>query len=57
MQEATGMSLKKIVTTLRPLREFVGEIDGHELVFPPELPPSATQLIENVENFGPEPGY
>lgn len=57
MQEATGMSLKKIVTTLRPLREFVGEIDGHELVFPPELPPSAAKLIENVENFGPGPGH
>lgn len=51
------MSLKKIVTTLRPFREFVGEIDGHELVFPPGLPPSATKLIENVENFGPEPGH
>ena len=57
MQEATGLSLKKIVTTLRPLREFVGEIDGHELVFPPELPPSAAKLIENVENFGPGPGH
>ncbi|GAA1563344.1 IS1634 family transposase [Brevibacterium picturae] len=57
MQEATGWSLKKIVTTMRPLREFVGEIDGHELVFPPELPPSAAQLIENVENFGPGPGH
>ena len=57
MQEATGWSLKKTVTTMRPLREFVGEIDGHELVFPPELPPSAAKLIENVENFGPVPGH
>ena len=57
MQEATGLSLKKVITTLRPLREFVGEIDGHELVFPPDVPPQAAELISNVENFGPGPGH
>ena len=53
----TGLSLKKVITTLRPLREFVGEIDGHELVFPPDVPPQAAELISNVENFGPGPGH
>ena len=57
MQEATGLSLKKIITTLRPLREFVGEIDGHELVFPPDVPPAAAELISSVENFAPGPGH
>lgn len=57
MQEATGLSLKKIITTLRPLREFVGEIDEHELVFPPDIPPNAAELINSVENFGPEAGH
>ena len=55
MQVATGLSLKKIITTLRPLREFVGEIDGHKLVFPPEVPPSAAELVSNVENYGAGP--
>ncbi|MCI4013176.1 IS1634 family transposase [Brevibacterium sp. ZH18] len=57
MQEATGLSLKKIITTLRPLREFVGEIDGHELVFPPDVPPQAAELVSNVENSGPGAGH
>ena len=57
MQEATGLSLKKIITTLRPLREFVGEIDEHELVFPPDIPPDAAELFSGVENFGPEAGH
>ena len=57
MQEATGLSLKKVITTLRPLREFVGEIDGHELVFPPEVPPNVAELISSVESFGPRPGH
>ena len=55
MQVATGLSLKKIITTLRPLREFVGEIDGHKLVFPPQVPPSAAELVSNVENYGAGP--
>nr|WP_206427424.1 hypothetical protein [Brevibacterium aurantiacum] len=57
MQEATGVSLKKIITTLRPLRELVGEIDGHELVFPPEVPPAAAEFVSNVEIYGPGPGH
>ena len=57
MQEATGLSLQKIITTLRPLREFVGEIDGHELVFPPDVPPQAAELVSNVENSGPGAGH
>ena len=51
------LSLKKVITTLRPLREFVGEIDGHELVFPPEVPPNVAELISSVESFGPGPGH
>lgn len=57
MQEATGLSLKKIITTLRPLREFLSEIDGHELVFPPDVPPKASEIVSNVENFGPGAGH
>nr|WP_209325015.1 hypothetical protein [Brevibacterium renqingii] len=45
--------MKKIITTLRPLREFVGEIDGHELVFPPDIPPQAAELVSHVENYRP----
>ena len=37
MQDATGASLKKIVTTLRPLREFTGRVGGQEITFDPEV--------------------
>lgn len=57
MQEATGLSLKKVITTLRPLREFVGDIDGHELVFPPEVPPAASKLVSNVESYSSGTGH
>lgn len=57
MRETTGVSLKKIITTLRALREFVREIDGHELVFPPDIPPTSAELSSRVENFGPGPRH
>lgn len=53
MQEATGMSLKKVVPRLRPLHELLGEIVGHEFVCPPDVPPQTAELVSNVENFGP----
>lgn len=56
MQEAAGLSLKGIIATLRPLREFVGEIEGHELVFLPDIPPAVAELVSQVENYGPGVG-
>lgn len=52
-QEATGTSSKKINTTLRPLHDFVGEIDGHKLVFPP----TDTELVSSLKIFGPRAGH
>ena len=49
MQQSTGMSLKKIVTTLRPLREFVGVVGGHEITLPPAVPSDAAELIASLQ--------
>lgn len=49
MHKTTGESLKSIVTTLRPLREFVGTLGGHEIRFPPDVPARAAALIKNLE--------
>lgn len=35
MQDATGASLKKIITSLRTLREFTGRVGGHNITFDP----------------------
>lgn len=56
LQETPGLSLTKIITPLRPLREFVGEIDGHEFVYPPDIPPEEAELVTNIENYGPGVG-
>lgn len=38
LQDATAMSLKTIVTTLRPFREFTGRVGGQDIKFTPEVP-------------------
>lgn len=48
MQEITGVSLQKIITTLRPLREFTGRMGDHELTFPPHIPASAAELVAKL---------
>lgn len=49
MHTTTGESLKSIVTTLRPLREFVGTLGGHEITFPPDVPARAAALIKDLD--------
>ena len=46
MQDASGVSLKKIITTLRPLREFTGVIGDQEITFAPDIPPAARELLD-----------
>ncbi len=44
MQAATGASLKKIITSLRPLREFTGRVGGQDITFAPGVP----EAVENM---------
>ena len=46
MQTRTGVSLKRIITTLRPLREFTSRIGHHEITFPPDITPEAQHILE-----------
>lgn len=44
MQDATGVSLKKVITSLRPLREFTGRVGGQVITFDPEVSGSAREI-------------
>ncbi len=41
------------ITALQPLREFADEVEGHDLVSLPAIPPQTAELVRNVENFDP----
>ena len=48
LQQRTGISIKKIVQTLRPLREVTIDVAGHALTAQPQVPAEAQQIIDRV---------
>ncbi|MFD2793061.1 IS1634 family transposase [Promicromonospora vindobonensis] len=45
LQQATGVSIRKLVQTLQPLRTAVIEIAGHRITAQPEIPPPAAEIL------------
>lgn len=52
LQEATGVSIKKIVRTLRTVRSATIEINGQRLTLDPELPAAAKDLLTSLDGSG-----
>ncbi|UZD62677.1 hypothetical protein LJ362_02065 [Brevibacterium sp. JSBI002] len=48
MQDATAASLKKIITSLRPLREFTGRVGGQDITFDPEATGEAREIAAEL---------
>jgi Transposase DDE domain len=49
LQDTTGISIKKIVQTLRAARSATIEINGQRLTLDPELTPAARDLLDQLE--------
>src|SRR5699024_12466275 len=49
MQDTTGASSKKIITSLRPLREFTGSVGGQDITFAPEVPKAVEDMLKALE--------
>src|SRR5699024_3044888 len=49
MQDATGVSSRRIITSLRPLREFTGSVGGQDITFAPEVPKAVEDMLKALE--------
>ena len=49
LQDATGMSIKKIVNTLRPLQQIQVRIAGHEHLAQDPLTPAAETILDALD--------
>src|SRR5699024_662573 len=49
LQRATGVSIKKLVHTLRPIQSARVEINGQELEFQPKIPEHAQHLLDAIK--------
>ncbi len=48
LQDATGLSIKKIIRTLRPLQQITVRIAGHEHLAEDQLTPIATAILNDL---------
>lgn len=48
LQDATGISIKKLVRTLRPLRNVTIEINGHTLTAAPTIGAEAREILDQL---------
>ena len=48
LQAQTGVTLKKLVQTLRPLRTVTIDIDGHTITAKPHLTEDAEQILATL---------
>ena len=48
LQDATGMSIKKIIHALKPLQSVEVTIVGHTITAQPQLTPEATEIITSI---------
>lgn len=49
IQARTGLSIRRVLQILRPLRSAVLNINGHEITVPPHIPAEAQTLINQLE--------
>jgi len=54
MQNATGLSLKRIITTLRPIQSAMLQAGDHTQLIPPQIPENAATIIEQITG---KPGH
>jgi hypothetical protein len=52
LQAATGLSIKRIVRTLREVRSATIEINGQRLTLDPDLPPHAHEILTALDHSG-----
>nr|WP_245934127.1 IS1634 family transposase [Branchiibius hedensis] len=49
LQQQTGLSIRKIVRTLRPLQQITVRIAGHEVIAQDQLTPAAAEILDALQ--------
>lgn len=48
IQARTGLSIRRVLQILRPLRSAVLAVGGHEVIVPPQVPQEAVEVLEKL---------
>ena len=49
LQEATGISIKRVICALKPLQEVTINLNGHEITAQPQITPNAASLLKSLQ--------
>ena len=52
LQDTTGISIKRIIRTLKPLQEITINLNGHHLTAQPQLTQTAAGILKSLQTPG-----
>ena len=52
LQETTGISVKRIIRTLKPLQDVTINLNGHKITAQPQITPTAASILKSLQSPG-----
>ena len=52
LQEVTGISIKRIIRTLKPLQDVTINLNGHKIAAQPQITPTAASILKSLQSPG-----
>ena len=52
LQDATGISIKRVIRALKPLQDVTINLNGHEITARPQITPNAASILKSLQTPG-----
>ena len=52
LQDATGISIKRVIRALKPLQDVTINLNGHEITARPQITPNAASILKSLQTTG-----
>ena len=52
LQDATGISIKRVIRALKPLQDVTINLNGHEITVQPQITPNAASILKSLQTTG-----
>ena len=52
IQEATVISIKRVIRPLKPLQDVIINLNGHEITAQPQITPNVASILKSLQTTG-----
>ena len=52
LQDAAGISVKRVIRALKPLQEVIINLNGYEITAQPQITPNAASILKSLQTTG-----